>query len=179
MLTHQVFLLPEINVTRGTRGTVQTQITWDKPAHSWFVKDYGNISRVAEWTIIRQTLLSNHSRPRRGWRCWWGQSEREREMWWGVTTQCWQIWPHRPTGNLSYLHLSCYNSNHPPSPPPPPPPSLCIYLLTNSPWRSNTSSGRWYQHSWRLISRRWAPIHLLWYWESETRHSWKMMNAGQ
>ena len=30
MLTHQLFLPPEINVTRGTPGTVQTQITSDK-----------------------------------------------------------------------------------------------------------------------------------------------------
>ena len=45
--------------------------------------------------------------------------------------------------------------------------------------QSHTSRRWWYQHSWCLISSRWAPIHLGWYWEPRTRLSWKMMNVGQ
>ena len=52
MLTHQLFLLPEINVTRGR---VQTQITSDKAAHELLCE---GLRKYLQWgTFITQIFL--------------------------------------------------------------------------------------------------------------------------
>ena len=56
MLTHQLFLLPEINVTRGRGRTVQTQITSDKAAHELLSE---GLRKYLQWeTFITQIFLS-------------------------------------------------------------------------------------------------------------------------
>ena len=62
MLTHQLFLLPEINVTRGPGRTVQTQITSDKAAHELLCE---GLRKYLQWAaFITQIFLSISLQPR-------------------------------------------------------------------------------------------------------------------
>ena len=79
MLTHQLFLPPEINVTRGTPGTVQTQITSDK-AHELLSEGLRKYLQLGTFITQNRALAQCGDQQEAG-----GgdgrERERERERW--------------------------------------------------------------------------------------------------
>ena len=88
MLTHQLFLLPEINVTRGRGRPVQTEITSDKAAHELLCE---GLRKYLQWgTFLTQIVLGTIA-GQAGQEAGGGDGPWERERERGVvtvTTQC-------------------------------------------------------------------------------------------